>query len=47
MGTANKQIGWSQEANLMWDISKALDQTLQVAGSKVAPTTTTTTTTTP
>ena len=47
MGTANKQIGWSQEANLMWDISKELDQTLKVAGSKTPSTTTTTTTTAP
>ena len=37
MGTANKQIGWSQEANLMWDISKELDQTLKVVGLGISP----------
>lgn len=47
MGTANKQIGWSQEASLMWEISKELDQTLRVAGSKTPSTTTTTTTVAP
>lgn len=43
MGTANKQIGWSQEAILMWEISKELDQVIKVAA--YIPTTTTTTTT--
>lgn len=45
MGTANKQIGWSQEANLMWKISKELDKVIKVAGSVSISTTTTTTTT--
>jgi hypothetical protein len=44
MGIANKQIGWSQESNLLWQISKQLDQLIKVT-SKLAETTTTTTTT--
>jgi hypothetical protein len=47
MGTSNKQIGWSQEANLMWEISKELDQVIKVAGSVSSSTTTTTTTIAP
>ena len=27
MGIPNRQIGWSQESNLLWQISKQLDQT--------------------
>lgn len=45
MGVPNKQIGWSQESNLLWQISKQLDQLIKVT-SKLAETTTTTTTTT-
>ena len=48
----NKEIGWSVEANLLWEISKQLEQLTRVVGSlgttttttTVAPTTTTTTT---
>jgi UDP-N-acetylmuramate-alanine ligase len=42
MGTPNQQIGWSQEAKLLQQISKQLDRLIQVAGT--AGTTTTTTT---
>lgn len=41
----NKQIGWSNEANLLWEVSKKLERLTQVIGGS-APTTTTTTTTT-
>jgi hypothetical protein len=53
MGIPNKQIGWSQESNLLWQISNQLDQLIKVTASlttttttstTVAPTTTTTTT---
>lgn len=54
MGTSNKQIGWSVEANLLWEISKQLDELIKVTSSlttttttTAAPTTTTTTTTAP
>lgn len=55
MGIPNKQIGWSVEANLLWNISKQLDELIKVTSSltttstttTAAPTTTTTTTTTP
>lgn len=43
MGIGPKQIGWSNEANLLWDLSKKLERLIQVAAG---PTTTTTTTTT-
>lgn len=47
-----KEIGWSVEANLLWEISKQLDQLIKVTGTllttttttTIAPTTTTTTT---
>jgi hypothetical protein len=41
----NKQIGWSNEANLLWEVSKKLERLIQVTGSST-PTITTTTTTT-
>lgn len=51
MGIPSKQIGWSVEANLLWQISKQLDELIKVTGSlttttttTAAPTTTTTTT---
>lgn len=51
MAIPNKQIGWSQRANLLWEISKQLERLTQVAGSIVInptpptpPTSTTTTT---
>jgi hypothetical protein len=43
MSVGSKQIGWSNEANLLWEIGKKLERLIQVAGP--APTTTTTTTT--
>lgn len=42
MGIAPRQIGWSTEANLLWQISKTLDDIIQI--SCCTPTTTTTTT---
>jgi hypothetical protein len=51
MGTFNKEIGWSVESNLLWEINKQLDELIKVTASlttttttTVAPTTTTTTT---
>jgi hypothetical protein len=49
MGIPNKQIGWSQESNLLWQISNQLDQLIKVTASLTTTTTTTaspTTTTT-
>jgi len=46
MAIGNKQIGWSQESNLLWDISKQLDRLLNVLCTGPCPPTTTTTTTT-
>ena len=49
MGVPNKQIGWSQESNLLWQISNQLDQLIKVTASLTTTTTTTaspTTTTT-
>jgi len=49
MGIAPKQIGWSQESNLLWQISNQLDQLIKVTASLTTTTTTTaspTTTTT-
>ena len=52
MAIPSKQIGWSQESNLLWQISKQLEQLIKVTASlttttttTAAPTTTTTTTT--
>lgn len=42
MGTSNKQIGWSQEANLLWEISKKLDELIKVTTASLTTTTTTT-----
>ena len=42
MAIGNKQIGWSNEANLLWQISKQLEQLIAVT-SKLTTTTTTTT----
>ena len=44
MGIGSKQIGWSNESNLLWQISKQLERLIQVTGN-INPTTTTTTTT--
>jgi hypothetical protein len=43
MGIPNKQVGWSNEANLLYEILKKLDQLIKVTAS----TTTTTTTAAP
>ena len=43
MGVPNQQIGWSQEAKLLQQISKLLDKLIKVAGGGVVTTTTTTT----
>ena len=54
MGIPNRQIGWSNESNLLWQISKQLEQLIKVTASSTtttsttsAPTTTTTTTVAP
>jgi hypothetical protein len=44
MAIAPKQIGWSQESNLLWEISKQLDTTISLMCIGDCPTTTTTTT---
>jgi hypothetical protein len=45
MSIAPKQIGWSQESNLLWEISKQLDRLNTQMCTGGCPTTTTTTTT--
>lgn len=45
MAIRAKQIGWSQESNLLWQISYQLDRLIQVAGGPYTTSTTTTTTT--
>ena len=42
MGTPNRQIGWSNESNLLWQISKQLERLIQVTGNLATTTTTTT-----
>jgi uncharacterized protein (TIGR02145 family) len=44
MAIPPKQIGWSQKSNLLWDISRELDRTLNAMRIQGIPTTTTTTT---
>lgn len=51
MGVPNRQIGWSQESNLLYQISKQLEQLIKITAqltttttTTAAPTTTTTTT---
>jgi len=44
MSIPNKQIGWSQEENLLWQISKELDRMISIVCTGSCPTTTTTTT---
>ncbi len=46
MAIPSKQIGQSAEANLLWQISKQLEQLIKVTAAN-APTTTTTTTVAP
>lgn len=47
MAIPSQQIGWSQRAKLLWNISKQLENLIKVAGNVNLPTTTTTTTATP
>lgn len=42
MGIPNKQIGWSNEANLLYEILKKLDQLVKVTAAITTTTTTTT-----
>lgn len=42
MPIGNKQIGWSQESNLLWQISKQLEQLIRVTAALTTTTTTTT-----
>jgi hypothetical protein len=42
MSVPNKQIGWSQEANLLWEISKQLDKLIKVTAALSTTSTTTT-----
>ena len=46
MAIRSKQIGWSQKANLLWEISNQLDQLIKFIGANIPTTTTTTSTTT-
>jgi uncharacterized protein (TIGR02145 family) len=46
MAIGNKQIGWSQESNLLWEISKQLDNMDSIMCTGDCPTSTTTTSTT-
>ena len=47
MAIGNKCIGWSEKANLLWDISRELDKALSLMCTGPCPTTTTTTTIAP
>lgn len=47
MAIGNKQIGWSQQSNLLWEISRQLDRINSFMCTGDCPTTTTTTTATP
>jgi hypothetical protein len=48
MAIPSRQIGWGTTDNLLWQISKQLEQLIKVtAAGNTYPTTTTTTTTTP
>ena len=48
MSIQSRQIGWSNEANLLYQISKQLDQLIKVTSQSITyPTTTTTTTAAP
>jgi hypothetical protein len=44
MAIPSKQIGWSEKANLLWEISRQLDRINSVVCTGPCPTTTTTTT---
>jgi hypothetical protein len=43
MAIPSQQIGWSQRAKLLWNISKQLENLIKVAGNVQLTTTTTTT----
>ena len=43
MAIPSKGIGWSNESNLLWQISKQLEQLIKVTGALASTTTTTTT----
>jgi len=47
MSIPSKQIGWSNESNLLWQISKQLEQLIAAVPVIAALTTTTSTTTAP
>ena len=48
MAIPSKGIGWSNESNLLWQISKQLEQLIKVVSAgNTYPTTTTTTTVAP
>jgi hypothetical protein len=47
MAIGNRQIGWSQESNLLWEISRQLDRLNSQMCTGGCPTTTTTTTPAP
>jgi hypothetical protein len=42
MAIPSRQIGWSTESNLLWQISKQLEQLIAVTASLTTTTTTTT-----
>jgi hypothetical protein len=46
MAIPSQQIGWSQRAKLLWDISKQLENLIKVAGNVELTTTTTSSTST-
>lgn len=39
MPIQNKQVGWSQESNLLWQISKQLETLIKVTASLTTTTT--------
>lgn len=45
MAIPSRQIGWSTEDNLLWQISKQLELLIKVTSKSINSTTTTTTTT--
>ena len=45
MAIPSRQIGWSTQSNLLWQISKRLELLIKVMGANNTPTTTSTTTT--
>jgi hypothetical protein len=43
MSIPSQQIGWSQKAKLLWNISKQLEKLIGVMGRNITTTSTTTT----